>query len=165
MTALSLELMDITRDCVSWFVMLCQAFTATDFSCCLFVGLSAFSSVFRKWNKCRRLTWPLQNIPLFHLQRVAFAVCFWYVLKPIGFMKRRPINFAAFGWIWAESTSLYTSELIRLLLSSVTSSVNTSNTVPLEPAHTITLLHHVSQMKYASDHELFSSCPSGTGWS
>ncbi len=45
-------LMDIVRDCVSWFVMLCQAFTATDFSCCLFVGLSAFSFVFSKWNKC-----------------------------------------------------------------------------------------------------------------
>ncbi len=52
MTALSLELMVITRDCVSSFLMLCQAFTATDFSCCMFVGLSAFSSVFRKWNKC-----------------------------------------------------------------------------------------------------------------
>ncbi len=32
MTALSLELMDITRDWVSSFVMLCQAFAAADFS-------------------------------------------------------------------------------------------------------------------------------------
>ncbi len=50
MTALSVELMDITGD---WFssVMLCQAFTAADFSCCLFVGLSAFSFVFSKWNQ------------------------------------------------------------------------------------------------------------------
>ncbi len=39
MTALSLELMDITKDWVSSFVMLCQAFTAADFSYCLFVGL------------------------------------------------------------------------------------------------------------------------------
>ncbi len=44
MTALSVELMDIT------FVMLCQAFTAADFSYCLFVGLSVFSFVFSKWN-------------------------------------------------------------------------------------------------------------------
>ncbi len=35
MTALSLELMDISRNWVSSFVMLCQAFTADDFSCCL----------------------------------------------------------------------------------------------------------------------------------
>ncbi len=46
MTALSLELMDITKDWVSSFVTLCQAFTAADFSCCLFVGLSVFSFVF-----------------------------------------------------------------------------------------------------------------------
>ncbi len=50
MTALSLDLMDITRDWVSSFVMLCQAFTAADFSCCLFVGLSAISFVFSEWN-------------------------------------------------------------------------------------------------------------------
>ncbi len=88
---------------------------------------------------------------------------------------RHPINFAAFDWIWADSISLYTSEFIRLLLSSVTSSLNTSNPVPLEAihAHAITLLHHVSQMMlYALDHELFqafsisfSSCHFGTGWS
>ncbi len=51
MTALSLELMDITRDWVSSFVMIFQAFTAADLSC-LFVGLSAFSFVFSKWNAC-----------------------------------------------------------------------------------------------------------------
>ncbi len=48
-------------------------------------------------------------------------------------MKRLPINFAAFDWICAESISLYTSELIRLLLSSVSSSLNTSNPEPLKP--------------------------------
>ncbi len=52
MTALSVELMDITRNWVSSFVMLCQAFTAADFSCSLFVGLSAFSFDFSKWNAC-----------------------------------------------------------------------------------------------------------------
>ncbi len=30
--------------------MLYQAFTAADFSCCVFVGLSVFSYVFSEWN-------------------------------------------------------------------------------------------------------------------
>ncbi len=151
MTALSLEL--ITRDWVSSFVMLCQAFTAADFSCCLFVGLSAFSFVFSKWNACsiglRSGDW-LGHCRIFHFftfknSRVAFAVCLGH--RPVV-LKRHPINFAAFGWIWADSISLYTSEFIQLLLSSVTSSINTSNPVPLEAmhSHAITLLHHVSQM-------------------
>ncbi len=46
MTALSLDLVDISRDWVSFFVMLSQVFTADDFSCCWFVGLSVFSFVF-----------------------------------------------------------------------------------------------------------------------
>ncbi len=48
----ALELMRITKDWVSFFVILCQAFTAADFSCCLFVGLFASSFVFSKWNAC-----------------------------------------------------------------------------------------------------------------
>ncbi len=132
MTAFSLELMDITRDWVSSFVMLCQAFTAADFSCCLFVGLSflsdlsvglSFSFVFSLWNACsirlRSGDW-LGHCRIFHFftfknSWVAFAVCFGS--SSICTMKRRPINFAAFGWIWAESISLYTSEFIWLLLS------------------------------------------------
>ncbi len=80
-------------------------------------------------------------IHFFYLQNswVAFAVRFGSL--SICIMKRRPINFAAFGWIWAESISLYTSELIRLLLSSVTSSLNTSNPVPLEAMQ---LMHHTA---------------------
>ncbi len=62
-TALSLELMDITRDWVSSFVMLCQAFTLADFSCCLFVGLyalvlSSASEMQLNRVEIRRLTWP-----------------------------------------------------------------------------------------------------------
>ncbi len=177
----ALELMNVTKDWVSFFVMLCQAFTAADFSCCLFVGLSASSFVFSKWNACsiglKSGGWH-GHCRIFHFFTfknpwVAFAVCFGS--SSICTIKRRPINFAAVGWIWADSISLYTSEFIRLLLSSVTSSLNTSNPVPLEAmhAHAITLLHHVSQlMLYALDHELFqafsilfSSCHSGTGWS
>ncbi len=164
----------------SSFVMLCQAFTAADFSS-LFVGLSAFSFVFSKWNACsielRSGDW-LGHFRIFHFftfknSWVTFAVCFGS--SSICTMKCRPINIAPFDWIWAESISLYTSEFIQLLLSSVTPSINTSNPVPLEAmhAHAITLLHHVSQMLlYALDHELFqafsilySSRHSGTGWS
>ncbi len=59
-----------------------------------------------------------------------------------------------------------------LLLSSVTSSLNNSNPVPLEALHAHAIkIHHVSQMMlYALDNELFqafsihlSSCHSGTG--
>ncbi len=126
------------------------------------------------WVEIRRLTWPLQNIPLFTFKNswVAFDLCFG---SSLIYMKRHPINFAPFGWIWATSISLYTLEFFQLLLSSVMSSLNTSNPVPLEAmhAHAITLLHHVSQMMlYALDNELFqtfsipfSSRHSGTGWS
>ncbi len=170
--------MDITRDWVSSFVMLCQAFTAADFSC-LFVGISAFSFIFSKWNACpiglKSGDWlghcRIFNFFIFKNSWVAFAVCCGSLSTCT--MKRRPINFAAFGWIWAEIISLYTSEFFRLLVSSVTSSINTSNPAPLEAmhAHAITLLHRVSQMMlYALDHELFqafcilfSSRHSGTG--
>ncbi len=148
---------------------------------CLFVGLSAFSFVFSKWNACSiglKSGDCLGHCRIFHFftlknSWVAFAVCFRSL--SICTMKRRPINFVAFDWIWAESISLYTSEFIWLLLFSVTSSLNTSNPVLLEAmhAHAFTLLHHVSQMRlYALDHELFqafsilfSSCHSSIGWS
>ncbi len=131
MTALSLELMDITRECVPPLWCFCQAFTATDFSCCLWVFLPLVLSSESEIQCSIRLQMN-QEIDLaiaeystFSPSRVAFAVCFGYIWRPIGFMKRRP--FAAFGWIWSESKSLCTSEFIRLLLSSVTSSVHISN--------------------------------------
>ncbi len=91
MTALSLELMDITRDWVSSYVMLCQAFTAADFSCCLFVGLSAFSFVFRKWNVCsigfrsgdwhghRKIFIIILFFNTFYLQKL--LGCFWCLMS------------------------------------------------------------------------------------
>ncbi len=152
MTALSLELMDITRDWFSSFVMLCQAFTAADFSCCLFVGLSAF--VFSKWNACsiglRSGDW-LVHCRIFHFftfknSWVAFAVCFGFCT-----MKCHPINFAPFVWIWADSIFLYTSEFFRLILSSVTSSLNTNNQCHwkpcmLMPSHCSTMFHRCCYM-------------------
>ncbi len=47
---------------------------------------------------------------------------FWVI---VHLYYKAPSNqLCAFGWIWAESISLYTSEFFRLLLSSVTSSLN-----------------------------------------
>ncbi len=95
MTDLGLELMDITK----YFVMLCQVFAAADFSYCLFVGLSAFFSfVFGclKSVEIRRLTWPLQNIPLFYLQIQLGCFCCFGSLSTCT-MKCHPINFAVFG--------------------------------------------------------------------
>ncbi len=86
--------------------------------------LSSASEMLLNRVEIRRLTRPLQNNPLFTFKNywVAFAVCF--VSLFICTMKRRWISFAACDWICAESISLYTSELIRLLLCSV-SSLNT----------------------------------------
>ncbi len=90
----------------------------------------------------RRLTWPLQNIPLFYLQKLLGCFCcmFWVIVHLYCEAQSNQLC-----WIWAESISLYTLELIQLLLSSVTSSLNTSNPVPLEvmlmPSHCSTVLH------------------------
>ena len=46
-TAWSLECKDMTKDWVSSF----KAFTAAALSCCLFIGLSAFSIYFNKWKE------------------------------------------------------------------------------------------------------------------
>ncbi len=116
------------------FMMLCQAFTAADFSCCLFVGLSAFSFVYSKWNACsiglKSGDW-LGHCKIFHffnLQKLLGCFCcmFWVI---VHLYYDAPSNqLCAFDWIWAESIYLYTSEFIRLLLSSVTPSLNTSAT-------------------------------------
>ncbi len=120
--------------------MLCQAFTAADFSC-LFVGLSAFSFVFSKWNTCSiglrsgdRLC-HCRILHVFTLKTPGLLLLYIYWPSSICTMKHRPINFAPFDWIWVESISLHTSEFIWLLLSSVMSSINTSNPVQLEAMH------------------------------
>ncbi len=80
MTVLSLELMDITqRLCF----LLCQAFTAANFSCCLFVGFSAFSFVFSEWNAAQS-GW----------NREIDLAPGLLLLYGLGSMKRCPINFA-----------------------------------------------------------------------
>ena len=79
-------------------------------------------------------------------------------------MKHCPISFDAFAWIWAGKT-LYTLAFILLLSSPVTSSMNTSEPVPVAAIHTYMPkpkydLHHVWQMW-----EVPLSPQSGTGWS
>ncbi len=86
---------------------------------------------------------------------VDFAVCFESSF--ICIMKRHPINFAAFSWIWLESISLFTSEFIRLLLSSVLSSLNTSNTSHWKLCSCFTPLHVTQMMLCALDHELLQA--------
>ncbi len=83
----------------------------------------------------RWLTWPLHNSPLLSLQNslVAFAVCFGSL--SICTVKRRPMSSEAFGWIWADNIARNTSEFILLLLSAVTSSINTREPVPLAAIH------------------------------
>ncbi len=60
----------ITKSWVSTFEMLCQAFPAASFSCCLFVGLSVLSFKQLNWAETRWLTWPLKNIPFLCLEKL-----------------------------------------------------------------------------------------------
>ncbi len=70
----------------------------------------------------RWLTWPLHNSPLSFQN-------FQWVLK-------------AFGWIWADNIARNTSEFILLLLSAVTSSINTREPVPLAAIHAHAMTLH-----------------------
>ncbi len=139
--AWSLERIDITRRWVSSLVMLCQASTATVFSSCLFLEHFPFSFVFSKWNACsigfRSGDWLGHCITVhffsFKNSLVAFAVCFGSL--SICTVKRHPMSSEAFGWIWADNIARNTSEFILLLLSAVTSSINTREPVPLAAIH------------------------------
>ncbi len=146
MAALSLELMDISRDWVSSSVMLCQVFTAADFSCCLFVGLSAFSFVFSEWNAAQS-GWD---------QEIDSAIAEYSTFLPSktpGLHLLYVLGHRTFVlWSAAQSTLLRLAEsgqrvypYIRLLLSSVSSSLNSSNPEPLEamlmPSHCSTMFH------------------------
>ena len=98
------------------------------------------------WIQVRWLTWPLHNIPLLCLKNslVAFAVCFGSL--SICTVKRCPMSSEAFGWIWADNIAWNTSKFILLLLSSVTSSINTREPVPLAAIHVF------------EAHQWFTSC-------
>ena len=121
--------------------MLCQASTATVFSSSLFLGHFPFSFVFSKWNAWsigfRSGDW-FGHCITFHFfalknYLVAFAVCFGSL--SIYTVKRCPVSSEAFDWIWADNIAQNTSEFILLLLSAVTSSINTREPVPLAAIH------------------------------
>ncbi len=145
---------------VSSSVMLCQDFTAADFSCCLFVGLSAFSFVFRKWNACsiglKSGDWlgHCRIFPFFNLQKLLGCFCcmFWVI---VHLYYEAPPN--KLSSIWPNLGREYIHIHFRNHpAASVLSLMKTSNPVPLDAmhAHVITLL--VSQMMlYALDHELY----------
>ncbi len=129
------------RRWVSSPVMLCQASTATVFSSCLFLGHFPFSFCLQQV-KCmlnriqvRWLTWPLHNSPLLSLQKLFGCFCSMLGSLSICTVKRRPMSSEAFGWIWADNIARNTSEFILLLLSAVTSSINTREPVPLAAIH------------------------------
>jgi len=98
--------MDITRDCFSSFVMLYQAFTATDaVVVCLWVflplALSSTHGMQLNRAEIRTLTWPWKNLQFFF----TFKICFGSL--SICTMKRHPINFGQFGGIWADSIPIH----------------------------------------------------------
>lgn len=86
------------------------------------------------------------------LSGVAFAVCLGSL--SICTVRRRPSSFVAYGWMWAESVDLHTSEIILILLSADTS-IKTSDTVQFaaKRAHDKTLPHPC--LTHDVDHELF----------
>ncbi len=105
----------------------------------------------------RRLTWPLQNIPLFYLQKLLGCFCcmFGSLSTCMKHHQSPLLHLTESG-----QTSLYTSEFFRLLLSSVTSSLNTSNPVSLEAMHgTLMPSWAVPSLLHTY---IFSSCHSGT---
>ncbi len=173
MTDLSLELMDITFcDALpdlycSWLQLL------------FFVGLSALSFVLSKWNACsvglKSGNW-LGHCRIFHLLPSKSPGLFLlYVLGHCPLVIWSAIQSTLLHLTESGQRvyiSQYTSELIRLLLSSVTLSLNTSNPVPLEAMHMLipsywsTMFHRwCCVLCIVSCSKPFSSCHSGTGLS
>ncbi len=157
---MSLELMDITRDWVCDRALWCFARPLLQLTsvAVFFVGLSAFSFFFNKWNEIDSAI--AEYSTFFTLKNDPFLLLL-YVLGHRPFVLCSAVQSSLLHLTESgQRVYLYTSEFFWLLLSSVTSSLNTSNPVPLEAmhAHAITLLHHVSQMILcAFDHELFQS--------
>lgn len=80
------------------------------------------------WIQVRWLTWPFQNILLFHLGNV--LGCFKCILQVVVHLHCPPICFEAFSRMWADNIWLYTLEFILSLMSEVTS-MNSWEPVPL----------------------------------
>ncbi len=83
---------------VSSLEMLYQAFTAAAFICCLFV-FCLYPISLRSGDGLGH--WRIFHFFTFRNSWVAFPECFGSL--SICAVKRHPITFAAFGWMWAES--------------------------------------------------------------
>ena len=83
----------------------------------------------------RWLTWPLHNIPLIWLKTL-FG-CFSSMLRVIVHLhcEAPSDEFCSIWPIWADKIARNTSEFILLLLSAVTSSLNTREPVPVAAIH------------------------------
>ncbi len=120
MTALSLDLVDISRDWVSFFVMLSQVFTADDFRCCWFVGLSVLSFVFSEWNAAQS-GWDQETDRISHFftfknSWVAFAVCYVYLSNLYYNASWIPVHFSIlFIFYSVFHSSFYSSGCFCLL--------------------------------------------------
>lgn len=129
----SLEAMELIK---CWFLsleMLCTVFTRDDLSCCLFqiqfclqwlkrcfVGLRSSASLGHWRTLCF-----LSSESLYLLLRHILAH-YLFVVTCL------PISLTFFGWLWVETTDLYTSEFIRLHLSLATS-IKPMSLVHLQP--------------------------------
>ncbi len=126
--------MDITKFRVS---SLCQVFTASTLSCCMFVGLSVFSLVFSNWKVCSIIGlgsgdwlghWRIFNFFAFKKSWVAFAIC-------LGSLSICEVVSYQFCSIWLNVSREYSLKDLRIhpaTLSAVTSPINTSEAVPLQ---------------------------------
>ncbi len=158
MAALSLDLMDIiSRDWDCSFVMLCQAFTAADFSCCLFVGLSAFSFVFSKWNSAQsgwdqEIDSAIAEYSTFLPSKtpgLLLLYCMFWVIVHVYY--EAPLN--QLCSIWLNLGREYISIPGCFCLLSSVSSLSTSNPVPLEAM----LMHHTAPPCFTDDVVSFGS--------
>lgn len=83
------------------------------------------------WFEIRSLTWQWKNIQFLCFKKLLGYSCsmLWVIIHV--HYEHCPTSFTVCVWIWAESIVQYTSEFVLLLLSAVTSSINTNGQIPL----------------------------------
>ena len=139
MTAGSLEHMDIKKCWVSSVKMTCQTSTAASLNYCMFVGFSVFSFVCSNWSvlflvEVSLLTLLLENIPFLSFEKSWVALALYLGSLSICTVKRHSYPFCS---IWPNvSREFSASEITRILLSAVTSSINSSEAFPSAAIHT-----------------------------
>ncbi len=142
--ALSLALMDISRDWVSslWCfarsLLQLTSVVVCFYFCLQRVKCSSIGFRSGEWlGHCRII-----HLFTFKNSWVAFPVCFGSL--SICTIKHRTISFVLFGWICTESITLYTSEFIRLFLSFchiITKQPRATGSHAAHASHCSTVLH------------------------